>query len=73
MADITMCVQTLCPNASHCYRAQITPNPWQIVGRFNYTISTRGVECAYYMPMYQTVVTDSTVQPIQPIKNEKDE
>ena len=62
MADITMCSQTLCPNASHCYRVQATQNRhWQNVATFDYTISDRGVECDSYMPMYRTVATDSTV------------
>ena len=60
MADITMCTQTLCPNAAHCYRAQAKASDWQSVAMFDYTISARGVECENYMPMYRTVATDST-------------
>lgn len=63
MADITMCSQTLCPNAGHCYRVQATPNQhWQSVMAFQYTLSGRGVECENYWPMTRTVVTDSTGQ-----------
>lgn len=65
MADITMCTQTLCPNAGHCYRAQAEASDWQSIATFNYTISTRGVECDNYMPMYRTGVTDSTVHNVE--------
>lgn len=62
MADITMCTQTLCPNASHCYRVQAKPSEhWQSCATFSYTITTRGVECDNYWPMYRSVATDSTV------------
>jgi hypothetical protein len=61
MADITMCTQTLCPNAGQCYRVQAKASNWQSVATFNYTISTRGVECDNYVPMYRTVATDYTV------------
>lgn len=60
MADITMCTQTLCPNASHCYRVQAKASEWQSMVMFDYTISARGVECRYYMPIYRTVATEST-------------
>jgi len=60
MADITMCTQTLCPNAAHCYRVQAKASDWQSMATFSYTISTRGVECENYMPMYRTVATEST-------------
>jgi len=40
MADITMCSQHLCPNASHCYRVQAKPSEnWQSVCHFGYTIT----------------------------------
>ena len=62
MSDTTMCSQTLCPNAGHCYRVQAEPNQdWQSVMMFMYTISARGVECDGYMPTMRTVMTDSTV------------
>jgi len=61
MADITMCSQTLCPNAAHCYRAQTKASDWQSVATFDYTVSARGVECDSYISMYSTVATDSTV------------
>lgn len=61
MADITMCAQTLCPNAGTCYRVQATPSPhWQSVMAFPYTISTRGVECPSYWPTVEIVAKDST-------------
>lgn len=61
MADITMCAQTQCPNAGHCYRVQAQLNShWQSVAMFKYTISTRGVECDNYLPTTSTVVIDST-------------
>lgn len=59
MADITMCAQVLCPNAGHCYRAQATPSDWQSMLAFPYTVSTRGVECGSYIPMYRTAVAGS--------------
>lgn len=66
MADITMCAQTLCPNAGHCYRVQATPNQhWQSMMAFQYTISSRGVECDNYWPTTRTVVTDSTVHNVK--------
>jgi hypothetical protein len=61
MADITMCAQTLCPNARHCYRAQAKASDWQSMMMFSYTVSSNGVECDNYIPMYRTVVTDSSV------------
>lgn len=61
MADITMCAQTQCPNAGHCYRVQAQLNShWQSVAMFQYTISARGVECDNYLPTTSTVVIDST-------------
>ena len=60
MADITMCTQTLCPNACHCYRVQAKAIDLQSMAMFDYTISARGVECDNYMPMYRAVATDST-------------
>jgi len=61
MADITMCTQTLCPNAGHCYRVQAKPSPhWQSMMDFPYTISIRGVECANYIPAVQVKVTNTT-------------
>jgi hypothetical protein len=61
MADITMCAQTQCPNAGHCYRVQAQLNShWQSVAMFKYTISTRGVVCDNYLPTTSTVVIDST-------------
>ena len=61
MADITMCAQTLCPNAGHCYRVQAPPSDWQSMQTFDYTIGTNGVQCDNYMPMYRVTASDSTV------------
>lgn len=61
MADITMCTQTLCPNAGHCYRVQAKASEWQSMAAFDYTISARGVECKMYIPAHSPVATDSTV------------
>lgn len=68
MADITMCTQTLCPNAAHCYRVQAKASNWQSMATFDYTISTHGVECENYMPMYRTVTTNSTVHNAEAVR-----
>ncbi len=61
MADITMCSQVLCPNAKSCYRVQAKPShQWQSYAAFQYTVSTRGVECGGYLPMFESIVTDNT-------------
>ena len=60
MADITMCTQTLCPNAGHCRRVQAVESNWQSWATFSYTISVLGVECENYMPIYRAVATDYT-------------
>lgn len=60
MADITMCTQTLCPNAGHCRRIQAAPSQWQSMAAFNYTVSARGVECDNYMPMYRITTSNSS-------------
>ena len=66
MADITMCTQTLCPNAGHCYRVQAQTNPnWQSVMMFQYMISVRGVECDNYIPTTRTMTADSTVHNVE--------
>lgn len=54
MPDITMCTQTLCPNASTCYRVQAKPSDYQSYSQFEYTVSPNGVECEHYWPMYKT-------------------
>jgi len=61
MADITMCTQTLCPNAVHCRRIQAADSQWQSMATFNYTVSKRGVECDKYLPMYRIMATDSAM------------
>ena len=63
MADITMCLQVMCPKDKSCYRRQCKPNPrWQSYMMFPYTISTSvsGIECDGYMPMFKSAMTDST-------------
>lgn len=63
MADITMCTQTLCPNAGHCYRVQAKPSEhWQSMCSFGYTVSERGVECENYWPM-GTLTTSANTAP----------
>lgn len=63
MADITMCSQSLCPNAGHCYRATATPSlHWQSVQAFNYTVSSKGVICGSYWPTHKTVMSNSTAK-----------
>ena len=54
MADITMCSQKLCPNATHCYRAQATPGEWQAYADFEYVAAIDGVLCDFYWPMDKT-------------------
>lgn len=61
MVDITMCTQTLCPNAGRCYRVQAVPSDRQSMTTFDYTVSGRGVECDNYMPIYRVTVSDSSV------------
>ena len=62
MADITMCWQALCPKAGDCYRRQAPHGDhWQSIFAFQYRISTRGVECDGYWPMFKSVATNSTV------------
>jgi hypothetical protein len=52
MADITKCLNLLCPNAEHCYRVQAKDSDWQSYSMFTYMISTIGVECENYWPTY---------------------
>jgi hypothetical protein len=61
MADITMCTQTLCPNAGVCYRMQAKPSEWQSMATFDYTIGTNGVLCENYIPMYWVTASDTSV------------
>jgi len=58
MPDITMCINTLCPDAGHCYRVQAKPGDWQSIAMFNYTISAHGVDCENYMPMLRKINTE---------------
>jgi hypothetical protein len=58
MADITMCANTLCPNAGTCYRVTATPSEhWQSVASFEYTIGVDGVHCDNYLKTYTTKTT----------------
>lgn len=46
MADITMCTNTCCPNARHCYRVQAKPSQqWQPYQLFQYMVGKNGAEC----------------------------
>ena len=60
MVDITMCTQTLCPNAGHCYRIQAKASDWQSMATFNYAVSAHGVECDNYIPTYHAVTMTTT-------------
>lgn len=51
MADITMCAQTQCPNAGHCYRVQATPSEYQSMAAFDYVMEDGVVKCEHYKPM----------------------
>lgn len=53
MADITMCLNTLCPNAEGCRRIQAKPSDFQSVQMFEYHVGVNGVECDYYWPIYE--------------------
>ena len=61
MADITMCTQTLCPNARQCYRVQAAPSVRQRMQTYHYTIGVSGVQCENYTPMYRGTTSDRTV------------
>lgn len=66
MADITMCTNTGCPNAPHCYRFQAKPSDhWQSYALFRYTIGAR-VNCKEYWPMYKAVLRGDTL-PLDPV------
>jgi hypothetical protein len=50
MADITMCVNKLCPNASHCYRVTAVPDRFaQSMALFEYTKIDKKVVCDNYI------------------------
>jgi len=51
MADITMCVNTECPNTEHCYRAQAKASDFQSWAVFEYVVGRQGVECEDYLPI----------------------
>jgi len=53
MPDISMCTQNLCPNSHSCYRVQAKPSEYQSYSTFIYELSTVGVICDYYMPLYE--------------------
>jgi len=54
MADITMCLNTLCPSAGTCKRVQAKASVLQSVQFFEYKVGINGVECDHYWPMYVT-------------------
>lgn len=60
MADITMCLNQLCPNAGSCKRVQATPSEWQSWMAFDYRVTENGVLCENYIPIYTTSISDST-------------
>jgi hypothetical protein len=62
MADITMCVNTLCPNASSCYRVTATPSEyWQSYCDFKYQVGAEGVICSNYWPTHKVMDADVIV------------
>ena len=69
MADITMCCNSLCPIVKKCYRAQAYKSLWQGWSSFEYTVGVNGIECDYFLKIYetkQTATTDSK-KPIAPL------
>jgi hypothetical protein len=60
MPDITMCTQSICPNAMRCYRTLATPGAWQSWATFEYSVGVDGVVCEHYLPAYETTATDNT-------------
>jgi len=60
MPDFNMCTQSLCPNSHSCYRVQAKPSEHQSYSTFIYELSTVGVICDYYMPLYEIKVSNST-------------
>ena len=60
MADITMCTNTLCPNACDCYRIQAKPGEWQSYSEFKYEVSAKGVICKGYWPILKTTTSGNT-------------
>ena len=60
MADITMCTQTMCPNAGHCYRVQAVEGYWQSWQDFEYTLGVEGVVCDNYLPIYVAPISSTT-------------
>ncbi len=62
-----LCSQTLCPKAGTCYRVKASSQDLSSRIAFPYTISERGVDCVFYIPLYTTIVsvTDSTTHPLK--------
>jgi len=61
MADITMCLNTLCPNAATCYRITATPSEnWQSMAMFEYTVGVGGVNCSNYWQNYTAETAGNT-------------
>ena len=61
MPDITMCTQTLCPNASICHRITAKPSYWQSYSTFHYTVGVEGCQCDYFIENFVPMkATDST-------------
>ena len=60
MPDISMCLNTLCPNAGSCKRVQSKPDKWQLFMCFSYTLGGNGVICEDYIPTHKTSASNST-------------
>lgn len=66
MADITMCMNTGCPLANSCFRAQAIPSDRQSYAVFQYGLSAAGVLCEHYLSMFKTEMRASTAKGEQP-------
>jgi hypothetical protein len=52
MADIAMCTQCQCPNASTCYRRTAEKNPFQqAYADWHWSLIGRDIECDGYWPV----------------------
>jgi len=62
MADITMCLNTLCPIAYSCYLNRAMPSKYQSYSVFQYEIRIDHVKCDnfIYHPTEDKKITTST-------------
>ena len=60
MAGISMCTQSMCPNAGHCYRVQAERSTWQSWQDFEYTVGMEGVVCGNYLPLFGAQISSTT-------------